>query len=77
LPDDFILIDECAGYYVSYKPVVPVVVTVIEDIMTALLNRDIELRFMSSLTEIADAVRNSSLQFSLIRMRNVKGVLMS
>jgi hypothetical protein len=72
-PDDFILIDECAGYYVSYKPVVPIAVTVIDDIMAALLNRDIELRFMPSLTEIADAVRDSSLQFSLIRMRNAKG----
>jgi hypothetical protein len=73
LPDDFMLIDECAGYYISYKPVVPVVITVINDIMAALLNRDIELRFMPSLTEIADAVRNSSLQFSLIRMRNARG----
>jgi hypothetical protein len=73
LPDDFMLIDECAGYYISYKPVVPVVITVINDIMAALLSRDIELRLMPSLTDIADAVRNSSLQFSLIRMRNAKG----
>ncbi|MFC0515258.1 DUF6886 family protein [Mucilaginibacter angelicae] len=73
LPDDFMLIDECAGYYVSYKPVVPIAVTVIDDIMAALLSRDVELRFMPSLTDIADAVRDSSLQFSLIRMRNAKG----
>jgi hypothetical protein len=73
LSDDFMLIDECAGYYVSYKPVVPIAVTVIDDIMAALLNRDIELRFMPSLIDIADATRNSSLQFSLIRMRNAKG----
>jgi hypothetical protein len=73
LPDDFIQIDECAGYYVSYKQVVPVAVTVIDDIMAALLSRDIELRFMPSLISIAGAVRDSSLQFSLIRMRNAKG----
>ncbi|WPU97774.1 hypothetical protein SNE26_17240 [Mucilaginibacter sp. cycad4] len=73
MPDDFMLIDECAGYYVSYKPALPIAVTVIDDIMATLLSRDIELRFMPSLTEIADAVRNSSLQFSLIRMRNAKG----
>jgi hypothetical protein len=72
LPDDFMLIDECAGYYVSYKPVVPIAVTVIGDITAALLNRDIELRFMPLLTDIADGVRHSSLQFSLIRMRNAK-----
>jgi len=72
LPDDFMLIDECAGYYVSYKPVLPIAVTVIDDIIASLLSRDIELRFLPSLTSIADAVRNSSLQFSLIRMRNAK-----
>lgn len=74
LPDDFMLIDDCAGYYVSYKPVVPIAVTIIDDIMATLLNRDIELRFMPSLIDIADAVRDSSLQFSLIRMRNAKRV---
>ena len=73
LPDDFMLIDECAGYYISYKPVVPITVTVIDDIMAALLSRDVELRFMPLLTDIAHAVRYSSLQFSLIRMRNAKG----
>jgi len=72
LPDNFMLIDECAGYYVSYKPVLPMAVTVIDDIIASLLSRDIELRFLPSLTGIADAVRNSSLQFSLIRMRNAK-----
>jgi hypothetical protein len=71
-PDDFILIDECAGYYVSYKPAIPVAVTVINDIMAALLNRQIELQFTPSLVGIADAVKESSLQFSLIRMRNAK-----
>ncbi|MEO3403906.1 DUF6886 family protein [Mucilaginibacter sp. CAU 1740] len=71
-PDDFMLIDECAGYYVSYKPAMPIAITVIDDIMAALLNRGIELRFTPSLTEIADAVKESTLQFSLIRMRKAK-----
>jgi len=73
LSDDFVLIDECAGYYVSYKPALPIAVTVIDDIMAALLSRNIELRFMPSLICIAETVRDSSLQFSLIRMRNAKG----
>jgi hypothetical protein len=72
LPDDFMLIDECAGYYVSYKPVVPIAVIVIDDIMAALLSRDVELRVMPLLTDIAHGVCYSSLQFSLIRMRNAK-----
>jgi hypothetical protein len=71
-PDDFMLIDECAGYYISYKPALPIAVAVIDDIMAALLHRNIELRFMPALIGIADAVRNSTLQFSLIRMRSAK-----
>lgn len=71
-PDDFILIDECAGYYVSYKPAVPIRVTVIDNIIDVLLSRGIELRFTPSLIGIADTVKESSLQFSLIRMRNAK-----
>ncbi|AYL93907.1 DUF6886 family protein [Mucilaginibacter celer] len=71
--DDFILIDECVGYYVSYKSEIPIAAAVIDDIMSALLSRNIELRFTPSLIRIADIVKKSSLQFSLIRMRNAKG----
>ncbi|PWK80479.1 hypothetical protein LX99_00947 [Mucilaginibacter oryzae] len=70
--DDFVLIDKCAGYYISYKPVVPLAVMVIDNIMETLLNRDVEFRFTPSLAAIADIVKNSTLQFSLIRMRNAK-----
>ena len=68
--DNFMLIDEIAGYYVSYKPVIPLSVTPVNDIMGELLSRNIELRFTPSLIKLADAVSKSSLNFSIIRMRN-------
>ncbi|HEY4325579.1 MAG TPA: hypothetical protein VGN20_16405 [Mucilaginibacter sp.] len=68
----FALLDECAGYYISYKPVIPLSVSQINDIMAELLNRNIELRFTPSLIKLANDVVKSSLNFSIIRMRNAK-----
>jgi hypothetical protein len=70
LPDKFTLLDECAGYYISYNPVEPVVVKVVPDLIGELLQHNIELRFTPDLTALADAVSKSTLGFSLIRMRN-------
>ena len=71
-PDNFNVIDELAGYHVSYKPVTPLAVILIEDAMSAILERNVELRFTPSLSDIANEVIASSLNFSLIRMRNAK-----
>ncbi|MDP9080721.1 MAG: hypothetical protein M3O71_25170 [Bacteroidota bacterium] len=71
-PEDFLLIDECAGYCISYQPVKPVNVRKIADIVPELLARNVELRFTPSLIEIAEEVSASSLNFSIIRMRNAK-----
>jgi hypothetical protein len=68
--ETFTLLDECAGYYISYHPVVPSNVRTIGDTMTELLLRNIELRFTPSLIKLADDVVKSSLNFSIIRMRN-------
>jgi hypothetical protein len=73
LNDGFTLLDECAGYYISYLPVIPLSVIPINDIMAELLSRNIELRFTPSLIKLADAVVKSSLNFSIIRMRNAIG----
>jgi hypothetical protein len=69
-PETFECIDECAGYYVSRVPVVPTYVEVFDDPIAELLRRGVELRFVPSLWSLRDAVVASSLQFSLIRMRN-------
>jgi hypothetical protein len=68
----FTLLDECAGYYISYNPVIPLSVTPVNDIIAELLNRNIELRFTPSLIKLADDVVKSSLNFSIIRMRNAR-----
>jgi len=70
LPDTFTILDECAGYYISSKAVEPIRVTIISDLFEELLKRNIELRFIPDLHKLADEVKQSSLNFSLIRMRN-------
>jgi hypothetical protein len=68
--DTFFLFDKCAGYYVSMMPVTPLRVKPIYNVMEEMLKRNVELRFLPSITELAEAVKGSSMNFSLIRMRN-------
>jgi len=70
--EPFKLIDECAGYYVADRAVAPVSVITIHDAMATLQSFNIELRFMPSLVQLVQAVSKSSLNFSIIRMRNAK-----
>lgn len=69
-PETFECLDECAGYFVSQLPVIPVSVEVIDDPIAELLKRSVKLRFMPNLWSLRDAVAASTLQFSMIRMRN-------
>jgi hypothetical protein len=69
-PETFERIDDCAGYFVSRAPVVPARVEVFDDPIAELLRRGVELRIVSNLWALHDAVVASSLQFSMIRMRN-------
>src|SRR5437016_3184067 len=69
-PETFECLDECAGYFVSRVAVVPAIVEVIDDPIAELMRRGIELRLMSSLWRLRDEIVASSLQFSLIRVRN-------
>lgn len=69
-PETFVSADEGAGYYISRAVVTPLAVIPIDDLLGALLARNVELRVMPSLWKLCDAVVASSLQFSMIRMRN-------
>ena len=69
-PETFECIDECARYFVSRTAVVPAAVEVIDDAIGELVKRGVELRCVESLWPLRDAVVQSSLQFSMIRMRN-------
>jgi hypothetical protein len=71
-PKGFILVDEVAGYWISRKAVIPIAETKIEDILTALLEHDVELRIMPSLWKLREAVINSTLGYSIIRMNKAK-----
>lgn len=71
-PETFACIDECAGYFVSRVPVAPARVQVLDDLMAELLRRGVELRFVPDLWPLRDAVVTSTLQYSLIRMRNAR-----
>lgn len=66
----FTLLDDCAGYFICPGPVQPLEVVEIGDVMEELLKRNIELRFTPSLINIADDVARSTLNYSIIRMRN-------
>jgi len=71
-PQTFECIDECAGYFVSRESVLPARVEVLEDSVSELRRRDTELRVVRNLWPLRDAVVTSSLQFSIIRMRNAQ-----
>jgi hypothetical protein len=70
-PDSFECIDACAGYFVSRSAVMPVRVEVLEDPLSE-LQRRAELRVLLSLWPLYNAVVASTLQFSIIRMRNAQ-----
>lgn len=64
----FTQIDQTAAYYIARKPIKPVSVTVLDDLPAALATRDVELRFVPTLWPLQDAVVNSTIAFSCIRM---------
>jgi hypothetical protein len=68
--ETFECIDEGAGYFVSRVSVAPMRVEVLEDPIAELQRRGVALRVVDSLWPLRDAVVASSLQFSIIRMRN-------
>lgn len=70
--ENFYLLDKCAGYYISEKAVAPLQVKPIYNVMDEMLKRNVELRFMPSITNLASAVKESTLNCSLIRMRYAK-----
>ena len=71
LPDDtFECFDKTAGYFVSRAAVTPIRVEVVEDPARAILQRGGELRVLSNLWSLRDAVVESTLEFSIIRWRN-------
>lgn len=70
--DTFLALDLGAGYHVSTVPVTPIGKRIVERPLEELVSMGSELRVISSLWPLCDAVIASSLQFSCIRMRNAQ-----
>jgi hypothetical protein len=75
-PAGFTLFDECAGYYISREPVIPLSAKPIYNLVEEMLKRNVELRFMPSIAELGEEVKKSTLNFSLIRMKNIQEEVM-
>ncbi|HEV8396551.1 MAG TPA: hypothetical protein VGQ37_19855 [Vicinamibacterales bacterium] len=71
-PDTFECIDECAGYFVTRVAVDPLGVRRCADPIGELDQRGVAVRALPDLWSLRDAVVASSLQFSIIRMRNAQ-----
>ena len=69
-PGEFILKDEIAGYYVSTKPQIPIGKMIVDDLFSAIFERQTELRVLPNLWDLCDAIVVSSLGYSMCRMRN-------
>lgn len=67
-PDDFVLQDDVAGYYVAKTAQVPKAKHPINDLFLELIQRNVEIRMTDTLWDIADAVQKSTLNWSLCRM---------
>ena len=70
--EGFTCVDQVAGYWISRKPVIPIAEAKIDDVLSALLEHDVELRIMASLWKLREVVINSTLGFSIIRMNKAQ-----
>jgi hypothetical protein len=61
-----------AGYYIARAVVTPTRMVEVSNPINAILEREIELRFVRDLWPLRDDVVESSLEFSIIRMKNAK-----
>lgn len=71
-PANFRLQDAAAGYYVSEHTEEPIGRIQIDNLFDALFQRNIEVRLLDNLWPLADAVKKSSLQFSICVMVNAR-----
>ena len=69
---DFELQDEIAGYYISKTPQVPIAKYKVIDMFSELMARNVEIRVVDNLWDIADRIKSSTLNWSLCRMKNAK-----
>ncbi|MDF2959262.1 MAG: hypothetical protein K0S39_997 [Paenibacillus sp.] len=71
-PEHFKKYDLNAGYYTATQSVKPLLVERMDNLLESICSCGIELRITPSLSLLKDAVLSSTLNFSMIRMRNAK-----
>ncbi|KPL90658.1 DUF6886 family protein [Herpetosiphon geysericola] len=69
---DFQQSDPAAGYWISLRTVRPGALHPIDDLLGQLVGLGVELHIMPNLWRLQQAVAQSTLQFSMIRMRNAQ-----
>lgn len=69
-PVDFQIHEPNAGYYISTRSVEPLNVERIDDLIGAIISQGIELRVTPFLQPLKEFIIKSSINFSMIRMRN-------
>ena len=65
---DFELQDEVAGYYVAKKTQIPIAKYEFTDLFSELIKRNVAIRIVDNLWNMADRVKESTLNWSLCRM---------
>lgn len=66
--EDFVLQDAVAGYYVARTKQLPKGRYELTDLFSELINRNVEIRIVDNLWDIADAIEKSTLNWSFCRM---------
>lgn len=66
--DDFVLLDDIAGYYVAEIKQIPIAKYELSDLFSELMKRNVEIKIADNLWDIAEQVENSTLSFSFCRM---------
>ena len=66
----FRLLDVSAGYYIAEEAVAPLSVRKVSDPLEEIAGNGYELRLVPNLWPIRDGVMRSTLDYSIIRMRN-------
>jgi len=68
--ESFEVLDEGAGYYISYETIKPIDIHIVSDALYEIEKRNAEIRTLPSLKQLSERISCSSLQFSIIRLRN-------
>ncbi len=64
----FVLQDQSAGYYVSTRTETPIAKYTYDNLFSALFERQVEVRLLPHLWDLADTVKETDMSWSLCRM---------